>query len=94
MVRAVWNGKVIAESDCCEFIEGNYYFPPESIDMKFLRKSKTCTFCPSKGTAKYYNLIVSGETKKDAAWYYTNPKPEISIIKNHITFWKRINIEV
>lgn len=93
MVKAVWNNEVIAESDKCEIVEGNYYFPPESVRQKFLKKSRTHTTCPWKGKASYYDVVVKGETNKDAAWYYPNPSPAANQIKNFVAFWKGVKIE-
>jgi uncharacterized protein (DUF427 family) len=72
-MKAIWNGKVIAESADTLQIEGNHYFPEDSVDSKFLSVSQTQTFCHWKGTASYYNLEVEGKMNKDAAWYYPDP---------------------
>jgi len=92
MVKAAWNGKVIAESNECKGIEGNYYFPPESIKKEFFKVSETTTVCRWKGDAKYYNIIVDGKENKDAAWYYPEPKEKAKEIKNHIAFWKGVEV--
>ena len=93
MVKVVWNGKVIAESDEFEMVEGNYYFPPEKINKEFFKESNTHSTCPWKGEASYFNVIVDDETNKDAAWYYPEPKPAASKIKGYIAFWKGVEIE-
>lgn len=93
MVKAVWNGEVIAESEKCEAVEGNYYFPPESVKKEFLKPSKTRTTCPWKGEASYYDLVVGGKTNKDAAWYYPEPSPAAEKIKNFVSFWNGVEIE-
>jgi len=93
MAKAIWNGKIIADSDRCKIIEGNYYFPPESVNKEFLKQSKTTSICPWKGTASYYNLEVDGETNKDAAWYYPEPKEKAKEIKNYVAFWKGVQVE-
>ena len=69
MPKAIWNGAILAESDRTEVVEGNQYFPPDSINRKYLQESSTNTTCPWKGTANYYNIVVDGEENKDAAWY-------------------------
>lgn len=92
MVKAVWKNKVIAESDETIVVEGNYYFPQESVKKEFLKDSDSHTTCPWKGHASYYNIVVEGEINKDAAWYYPDPKPAASKIKNYIAFWKGVEI--
>jgi len=91
-MKATWNDKIIAESDNTVPVEGNRYFPAESVNNKYLRKSDTQTICPWKGTASYYDVVVEGEVNKDAAWYYADPKPAASKIKGHIAFWKGVEV--
>lgn len=91
-MKAIWNETLIAESDETINVENNQYFPPDSVNMEFLVKSKTETICPWKGLASYYNIIVGDEINTDAAWLYENPKPEAKNIKNHIAFWKGVKI--
>ena len=93
MVRALWKGNIIAETDEAEVVEGNYYFPPTSVHKEFLKESSTHSTCPWKGKASYYDVIVDGEKNEDAAWYYPNPKPEAKNIKGYIAFWKGIEIK-
>ena len=93
MVKAIWNNKTIAESDTYELVEGNYYFPPDSVNKKFLQQSNTHTTCPWKGLASYYNVVVDGEINNDAAWYYPDPKPAAKKIKNFIAFWKGVEVK-
>ena len=93
MRRAIWNGTVIAESDRCVAVEGNQYFPAEAVKREFLRSSDTHTVCGWKGTASYYDFVVNGESNKDAAWYYADPKPEAHNIKGYIAFWKGVKVE-
>ncbi len=93
MRRASWNGVVIAESDRCVVVEGNQYFPAEAVKRAFLQNSDTHTVCNWKGTASYYDVVVSGETNKDAAWYYPAPKAEADNIKGYIAFWKGVKVE-
>jgi len=93
MPRAIWNGKVIAESDRFETVEGNVYFPPETIKREFFKPSDTHTVCPWKGTASYYTVDVDGKQNKDAAWYYPETKPAADNIKGYIAFWRGVTVE-
>ncbi len=91
-MKATWNGKVIAESDKTINIEGNQYFPVETVDKVFLSISDTDTKCHWKGTASYYDIVVDGKTNKNAAWYYPDPLALADKIKNHIAFWRGVEI--
>lgn len=91
-MKAVWNETVIAESDDTIVVEGNHYFPPDSIKKEFFEVSGTHTRCFWKGVASYYNVVVKGETKRDAAWYYPEPKEEAKAIKNYVAFWKGVEV--
>ena len=95
MPKAVWNGAVIAEAatDDVRIVEGNVYFPADSVDHTYLRESKTTTVCGWKGTANYYDVAVEGETNRDAAWYYPSPKPAAEEIAGYVAFWKGVEIE-
>lgn len=93
MPRAVWNGQVIAESNRCEVVEGNQYFPPETVRREMLKDSTTHTTCGWKGVASYYDVVVDGEINKDAGWYYPDPKPAAKNIAGYIAFWKGVKIE-
>ena len=93
MPKAVWKGKVIAETTTFETVEGNVYFPPDAIKKEFFRPSETHTTCPWKGLASYYDVVVDGEVNKDAAWFYPSPKPAAANIKDHIAFWHGVNVE-
>ena len=93
MARAIWNEAVIAESDRCVVVEGNQYFPPESVNREFLRDSDTHTVCGWKGTASYYDVVVDGKTNKDAAWYYPQTKAAANNIKGYVAFWKGVRVE-
>jgi len=93
MPRAIWNGTIIAESDRCAVVEGNQYFPPDAVKREFLRESQTHTVCGWKGTASYFDVVVDGQTNKDAAWYYPEPKPAADNIKGYIAFWKGVKVE-
>ena len=93
MRHASWNGAVIAASEHCELVEGNQYFPAAAVKREFLRESSTHTVCGWKGTASYYDVIVDGQTNKDAAWYYPDPKPAADNIKGRIAFWKGVKVQ-
>jgi uncharacterized protein (DUF427 family) len=92
MAVAMWNGTVIAESDKTVIVEGNHYFPPESVNMQYLTRSATTSRCPWKGLANYYSLIVDGKTHEDAAWYHAEPAAEAAPIKGYIAFWKGVDV--
>lgn len=93
MAKATWNGTVIAESDRCETVENNLYFPPDSIKSEYFQPSDTHTVCSWKGTASYYSLAVDGQVNKDAAWYYPEPKSAASNIKGYVAFWRGVKVE-
>lgn len=93
MARALWNGRTIAESEAFEVVEGNIYFPPDSVDPQFLKASATTTVCGWKGTASYYTLVVDGRENPDAAWYYPQPKEAAQNIAGHIAFWRGVSVE-
>lgn len=92
MVKAMWNGAVIAESDATVVVEGNHYFPQAAVDAQYLVASDTRTTCGWKGTASYYSLIVDGATNPDAAWVYPEPKAAAAEIKDRIAFWKGVKV--
>ncbi len=92
MAEARWNGVRIAHSDDTVIVEGNHYFPVQSVDAAFLRPSSTTTICPWKGTAHYYSLDVAGADNLDAAWYYPDPKHEAENIRGRIAFWKGVTV--
>lgn len=92
MAQAVWNGAVIAESDDTVIVEGNHYFPRDCVRADVLKPSDTTSTCPWKGLAHYYTLDVDGETNRDAAWYYPDPKPAAAEIKDRIAFWKGVEV--
>jgi uncharacterized protein (DUF427 family) len=93
MAKAIWNGAVVAESDNCEIVEGNHYFPPDTIKAEYFQPSNTHTICSWKGEASYYTLRVDGQDNKDAAWYYPDPKPKAQNIKGYIAFWRGVQVE-
>ena len=92
-MKATWNNAVLAESDGTVVVEGNHYFPPESVDRQYFQESSTHTVCPWKGTASYYDVVVEGNVNKDAAWYYPEPKAAAEEIKDRIAFWRGVKIE-
>ena len=92
MAVATWNGTVIAKSDKTVVVEGNHYFPPESVNTQYLRQSATTSRCPWKGLANYYSLIVDGKTNENAAWYYADPSDAAAPIKGYIAFWKGVDV--
>lgn len=93
MARAIWNGAVIAESDRFELVEGNVYFPPEAVKPEHLKPSDRTTVCGWKGTARYHDVVVSGQVNAAAAWYYPDPKPDAAKIRGHIAFWQGVRVE-
>ncbi len=93
MPKAVWNGVVVAESDRCEVVEGNQYFPPDALNLEYFKPSNTHTTCSWKGVASYYTLEVEGKSNPDAAWYYPEPKDAAKNIKGYIAFWKGVKVE-
>ncbi len=92
MPRAIWNGAVIAESDATIVVEGNHYFPPDSVRREYLSDSQTHTVCSWKGTASYYDVVVNGEVNRDAAWYYPTPKAAAQQIAGYIAFWRGVKV--
>lgn len=93
MARAIWSGQVIAESDRFEVVEGNVYFPPDTVRAERLRPSDRSSICAWKGTARYHDVVVDGQVNAAAAWTYPEPKPEAANIKGHIAFWKGVTVE-
>ena len=91
-MKAIWNGKVIAESEDTVIIEGNHYFPKSAIKWEYLDDSQTNTVCPWKGTASYYTVNVDGKSNEDAAWYYPSPSELAKSIKDRVAFWKGVEI--
>ena len=91
-MKAIWNGQLIAESDDTVVVEGNHYFPLTSVDRSLLIDSTTTSVCPWKGTASYFTLEVNGETNENAAWTYPEPKAAAANIKDHVAFWKGVEV--
>lgn len=92
MVKAVWNGKTIAQSDDTLVVEGNHYFPADAVARDHLKASATKTTCPWKGIAHYHSIIVDGAENRDAAWFYPDPKEAAAHIKDRIAFWKGVKV--
>ena len=92
MPTAIWNGTVIAESQETEVVEGNHYFPADSLRMEHFKSAANTTVCGWKGTANYYDVVVDGETNPGAAWYYAEPKPDAANIKGYVAFWKGVKV--
>ena len=90
---ALWEGTLLAESENCVEVEGNQYFPAESVKSEYLRPSGTTTVCPWKGIASYYHVEVGERRNADAAWYYADPKPAAEQIRGRIAFWKGVRVE-
>lgn len=93
MAKALWNETVIAQSEATIVVEGNHYFPPDSVKRDYLRQSDTHTRCSWKGTASYYSIEVAGKRNKDAAWFYPDPKEDAAQIRNYVAFWRGVQIE-
>ena len=93
MARATWNGAILAESDATIVVEGNHYFPPDSIRREAFKPSDTHTVCGWKGTASYYTVVVDGKENADAAWYYPDPRPAAKEIAGYVAFWKGVKVE-
>ena len=93
MVKAIYNGKVIASSDNTRVVEGNHYFPPDAIVSEHFVDSDTHTVCGWKGTASYYHVVVGEQRNTDAAWYYPEPKDAAREIAGHVAFWRGIEVD-
>ena len=93
MVKAIWNGEVIAESDDTVVVEGNHYFPPASVRATCLAPNDRHTVCSWKGTASYYDVVAGGEVNPAAAWYYPDPSDAAVRVAGRIAFWKGVRIE-
>lgn len=91
-MKAIWNGVVVAESDDTIVVEGNHYFPPDSIKKEYFSESETHTTCPWKGLASYYTLNVEGESNNDAAWYYPQASDLAKNIENYVAFWNGVEV--
>jgi uncharacterized protein (DUF427 family) len=92
-MKAIWRGAVLAESDETIVVEGNHYFPPDSINQNYFRPSDHHTACPWKGEASYYDIVVGDDENRNAAWYYPEPKEAASHIRGRVAFWKGVMVE-
>jgi uncharacterized protein (DUF427 family) len=92
-MKAYWNNQLIAESSNTEEVEGNHYFPADSLKKEFFKESDTQTTCGWKGQANYFTLEVNGSSNPDAAWYYPETKPLANKIKGHVAFWRGVEIK-
>ena len=93
MAKATWNGVVLAESDNTVVVEGNHYFPKDSLVDEHFAENSSQTRCPWKGLASYYDVVVDGQTNSGAAWYYPDPSPAAADIKDHVAFWRGVSVE-
>ncbi len=91
-MKATWNNTVIAESDETIEVEGNQYFPPQSINKEFFTETATHSTCPWKGQASYYTITVEGNENIDAAWFYKQPNDAAQKIKDYVAFWKGVEV--
>lgn len=91
-MRAIWKNTVIAESDDTIVVEGNHYFPAESLRHEYFRVSDHHSLCPWKGTASYYDVVVGDEVNANAAWYYPEPKDAAAQIRGHVAFWRGVEV--
>jgi uncharacterized protein (DUF427 family) len=91
-MKAIWKDTVIAESDHTEVVEGNHYFPADSIKSEYFRESDLASTCPWKGEAAYYDVVVDGDVNKDAAWHYDDPKERARHIAGHVAFWRGVTV--
>jgi uncharacterized protein (DUF427 family) len=89
-MRAIWNDAVLADSDDTVVVEGNHYFPADSLRREHFRPSDHRSVCPWKGTASYYDVVVGDEVNAQAAWYYPQPKEAAAQIKGRVAFWRGV----
>jgi uncharacterized protein (DUF427 family) len=93
MAKAIWNGVVLAESDTTVIVEGNHYFPPDSIRAEHFEANDSRTVCPWKGVANYFDVVVGDSRNPGAAWTYADPKPAAADIRDHVAFWRGVSVE-
>jgi len=91
-MKATWNNQIVAESDATVVVEGNHYFPADSIRREFFSPSEHKSTCAWKGEASYYDLVVAGRQNPGAAWYYPEPKPAASELKDRVAFWRGVEV--
>jgi uncharacterized protein (DUF427 family) len=92
-MKAIWNGKVVAESDKTVVVENNHYFPPSALKSEYFEDSDRHTVCPWKGTASYKDVVVDGKISDGGAWYYSDPKPAADNIRGYYAFWRGVKVE-
>ena len=92
MMKAIWNGEVVAESNETIIVEGNHYFPPDSIRPEYFTESSAHTVCPWKGVASYYDIHVNNKINQGGAWYYPNPSEAAQKIRGYVAFWKGVQV--
>jgi len=92
-MKAIWNGKVVAESGATVVVEGNHYFPPGSLKPEYFQDSDRHTVCPWKGTASYKDVVVDGKVSDGGAWYYPDPKPAAENIRGYFAFWRGVTVQ-
>ncbi len=92
-MKATWNDTVIAQSEATEIVDGNHYFPADSVNQTLLKPSSATTSCGWKGLCNYYDIVVDGKVNEQAAWYYADPKPQAAKIKGYIAFWKGVKVQ-
>jgi uncharacterized protein (DUF427 family) len=93
MARAIWNGRIIAESETTVTVEGSVYFPESSLVREYFCNSATTSLSPAMGQARYMSLRIAGEDNLDAAWYYPDPKPMARKVKGLVAFWRGVEVE-
>ena len=91
-MKAIWNDKVLAESDETIIVEGNHYFPSQAVNQEYFQESSTHTVCPWKGTASYYDVVVNGDVNRNAAWYYPSASQAAKNIKGYVAFWHGVRV--
>ena len=91
-MKAIWSGAVLAESDATVVVEGNHYFPPDSLNREYFISTPTHTTCSWTGTADYFSITVGGATNNDAAWTYPQPKPAAKDIAGYVAFWRGVTV--
>ena len=90
MIRAVWEGTLLAESEETQLVEGAHYFPLESVHQQYFKASGSESHCPWKGFATYFNIEVDGKRLPNAAWMYREPSSVARHIKRHVAFWNEL----
>ena len=91
-MKAIWNEQVLAESTDTVVVEGNHYFPAKALDQSFFKKSAQTSFCPWKGTASYYDIVVDDQTSEGAAWYYPSASDKAKHIEGRVAFWRGVAV--